>query len=261
MTATVNPEEIERYNQLARTWWDPAGPMWPLHRLNAARAPFVEQAIRAYLRPDALGAYPLAGLRLLDIGCGAGLLSESMARLGATVTAVDPAPRNIEIARSHAESGGLDIDYRCGAIEDLDATPFDVVLNMEVVEHVEALPEFMARCCALTTPGGMQVVATINRNPLSWLVAIVGAEYVLRWLPRGTHQWRKFVTPGETAAMLASGGLAVVETRGVAVNPLNRSISVGRFTGVNYMVAAVRDKSPVSAAGADGQNPDNSGTA
>lgn len=240
MTATVNPEEIERYNQLARTWWDPVGPMWPLHRLNAARAPFVEQAIRTHLRPDTVGEYPLTGLRVLDIGCGAGLLSESMARLGAVVTAVDPAPRNIEIAKSHARSGGLDIDYRCGAVEDLDAEPYDVVLNMEVVEHVEALPDFMARCCALTAPGGMQFVATINRNPLSWLVAIVGAEYVLRWLPRGTHQWRKFVTPEETAKMLDSGGLAVVEKRGVSVNPFNRLISVGRFTGVNYMVAALR---------------------
>ena len=242
MNATVNPEEIKRYNQLAQTWWDPTGSMWPLHRLNAARVPFVEQTIRARMRPDETTEQPLRGLKLLDIGCGAGLLSESMARLGARVTAVDPAERNIEIARAHARSNGLEIDYRCGAVEDLDPEPFDVVLNMEVVEHVEALPEFMARCCLLTAPGGLHFVATINRNPLSWLVAIVGAEYVLGWLPKGTHQWRKFVTPGETAAMLAGGGLSIVERRGVAVNPFTRSIKVSSFTGVNYMMAAVRDR-------------------
>ncbi|KZX58464.1 hypothetical protein A3709_02495 [Halioglobus sp. HI00S01] len=240
LSRTVNSEEIKRYNQLAHTWWDPTGPMWPLHRLNDARTPFVEHTIRTKLRPGANIDRPLAGLKLLDIGCGAGLLSESMAKLGASVTAVDPAERNIDIARSHARLSGLDIDYRCAAIEDIDAEPFDVVLNMEVVEHVEALPDFMAKCCSLTARGGLHFVATINRNLLSWLVAIVGAEYILGWLPKGTHQWRKFVTPEETAAMLAGGDMSIVERCGVFVNPVTREVKIGSFTGVNYMVAAMR---------------------
>lgn len=240
MTASINPQEIARFNALAATWWDPEGPMWPLHRLNAARVPFILETLRAHMAVDAAAARPLEGLRVLDIGCGAGLLSESMAGLGATVTAVDPAEQNIRIARDHARREGLDIDYRVGTVDALEGLQFDVVLNMEVVEHVEHLPLFMAQCCALTAPGGMQFVATINRNPLSWLVAIVGAEYVLRWLPRGTHQWRKFVTPAEATAMLAEGGLSVVEQRGVVVNPLVRAIKTSGFMGVNYMLAGVR---------------------
>ena len=238
MTTTSNAAEIERFNALAATWWDPRGPMWPLHELNKARAPFVLQAAARHFGRSLVRRRPLAELRVLDIGCGAGLLSEAMARQGASVTGVDPAERNISIARAHAQSSGLDIDYRVGAVEDIDLPPFDIVLNMEVVEHVDNLPDFMARCCALTRPGGLQFVATINRNPLSWLVAIVGAEYLLRYLPRGTHQWRQFVTPAEAAELLARGDLAVTARRGVAVNPLTRACSVMGFTGVNYMLAA-----------------------
>lgn len=240
MTTTGNAAEIERFNALAETWWDSQGPMWPLHELNRARAPYVAQAVAGHFGRSLVRRRPLDGLRVLDIGCGGGLLSEAMARQGATVTGVDPAQRNISIARAHARSSGLEIDYRVGAVEDIDLPPVDIVLNMEVVEHVDNLPDFMARCCALTRPGGLQFVATINRNPLSWLVAIVGAEYVLRSLPLGTHQWRKFVTPSETADLLATGGLSVIEQRGVAVNPLTRSCSVTDFTGVNYMLAAAR---------------------
>lgn len=238
MTTTTNAAEIERFNALAATWWDPRGPMWPLHELNRARAPFVVQAAASHFGRSLLTSRPLAGLRVLDIGCGAGLLSEALARHGAAVTGVDPAERNISIARAHARSSGLEIDYRAGAVEDIDLPPVDIVLNMEVVEHVDNLPDFMARCCALTRPGGLQFVATINRNPLSWLVAIVGAEYILRYLPLGTHQWRKFVKPSEAADLLAAGGLSVIEQRGVAVNPLTRTCSVTGFTGVNYMLAA-----------------------
>jgi 2-polyprenyl-6-hydroxyphenyl methylase/3-demethylubiquinone-9 3-methyltransferase len=238
VTTTTNAAEIERFNALAATWWDPRGPMWPLHELNRARAPFVVQAAASHFGRSLLTSRPLAGLRVLDIGCGAGLLSEALARHGAAVTGVDPAERNISIARAHARSSGLEIDYRAGAVEDIDLPPVDIVLNMEVVEHVDNLPDFMARCCALTRPGGLQFVATINRNPLSWLVAIVGAEYILRYLPLGTHQWRKFVKPSEAADLLAAGGLSVIEQRGVAVNPLTRTCSVTGFTGVNYMLAA-----------------------
>ena len=235
---TTNQDELKRFNELAATWWDPTGPMWPLHRLNSVRLPFILDALAGEGFATHRGQHPLRGLRVLDIGCGAGLLSESMAALGANVTGVDPAERNIEIARAHASESGLDIDYLNGSVESLDGREFDVVLNMEVVEHVENLEGFMRRCCELTRPGGIQFLATINRNPLSWLVAIVGAEYVLRWLPRGTHQWRKFVKPAEACTMLRQWGLHVLTSRGVAVNPLNRSYKVTAFTGVNYMLAA-----------------------
>ena len=242
--STVNAGEISRFSRLAEQWWDPAGPMWPLHKLNALRAPFIADTIARQLAPERASGSDLtralAGLRILDIGCGAGLLSESMATLGATVTGVDPAARNIAIARAHADTMGLDIDYRQGAVEDLAADPFDVVLNMEVVEHVESLPTFMELCCRLTRPGGLQFVATINRNLVSLVVAIFGAEYVLRWLPRGTHQWRKFVTPAEMTALLANGGLDIVERRGVAVNPFTRHYKLTRSERVNYMFAARR---------------------
>ena len=240
MTVTTSAAEIERYNALAETWWQPDGPMWPLHRLNALRAPYVVGKIVEHLpRSDGAGL-PLVGLRVLDIGCAAGLLSEAMARQGARVTGIDPAERNIAIAAAHAQRSGLDIDYSVGTLEMLADEQFDVVLNMEVVEHVEALPEFMAIACARTRPGGLQFLATINRNPLSFLVAIVGAEYVLRWLPRGTHRWGKFVTPGEVVAMLTDGGLTALDKVGVSVNPFTKAYRLTQFLGVNYMMVARR---------------------
>jgi 2-polyprenyl-6-hydroxyphenyl methylase/3-demethylubiquinone-9 3-methyltransferase len=236
--STVNPDEIIRFSRLAEQWWDPAGPMWPLHKLNTLRAPYIADIIRRQMTDADRPAGSLAGLKILDIGCGAGLLSESMAVLGAHVTGVDPTAKNIAIARAHAASTGLDIDYRQGAVEDLPQQQFDVVLNMEVVEHVESLPAFMQACCSLTRTGGLQFVATINRNLLSLMVAIVGAEYVLRWLPRGTHQWRKFVTPAEMASMLDSGQHRIVDRRGVAVNPFTKRYKLTRSDRVNYMLAA-----------------------
>lgn len=218
--------------------------MWPLHRLNAARVPYVLKHLCKHFDRDPEAGQPLAGLSLLDIGCGAGLLSESMARLGAHVTAIDPAERNIAIARQHAEQQGLSIDYRCGVIERIAQSSFDAVLNMEVVEHVECLPSFMDRCCAATKPGGLQFLATINRTALSWLIAIVGAEYIMRYLPRGTHQWRKFVKPREATAMLEKGGLDVVDCRGIKVSPVTRSITEGRVTAINYMLTAAKSIKP-----------------
>jgi 2-polyprenyl-6-hydroxyphenyl methylase/3-demethylubiquinone-9 3-methyltransferase len=235
---TTSQEEIGRFNAMAETWWDPAGPMWPLHRLNTVRVPFILDTLERLSLAGGSQTRRLEGLRILDIGCGAGLLSESMAALGAIVTGVDPAERNIAIARDHARVSGLAITYLHGSVDTLDLEPYDVVLNMEVVEHVEKLELFMARCCDLTGPGGLQFLATINRNPLSWLVAIVGAEYVLRWLPRGTHQWRNFVKPREAAALLGTGGMSVIARRGVAVNPLTRGYRLTGFEGVNYMMAA-----------------------
>ena len=242
---TANRDEIGRFNELAATWWDPAGPMWPLHKLNAIRAPFILDVLTDQGLATGRVAEPLSGLRVLDIGCGAGLLSESMASLGARVTGVDPAEHNIAIARSHAAKTGRDIEYLTGSVELLGDCSFDVVLNMEVVEHVDHLDHFMERCNALTRPGGMQFLATINRNPLSWLVAIIGAEYVLRWLPRGTHQWHKFLKPSEAESMLRQGDLDVLLSRGVSVNPITKGYKLTRFTGVNYMLAA-RKKNPAS---------------
>lgn len=239
MSNTVSASEMARYNQLAQTWWQPDGPMWPLHKLNALRAPYVVAQICQQLDLDATRGQPLAGLSVLDIGCGAGLLAEAIASHGARVVGVEPAERNIQIARSHAATANLAIDYRAGSVEALQADElFDVVLNMEVVEHVEQLPTFLAACCAHTKPGGLHFVATINRTPLSWLVAIVGAEYVLRWLPRGTHQWRKFVKPAEVEHMLAQHGQQIVDRAGVSINPLTRHYRLVDFLGVNYMLAA-----------------------
>ncbi len=238
ITATIHQDEISRFNALAATWWDPTGPMWPLHRLNAVRVPFIRAALEQEVLAPGSPPGNLRGLSILDIGCGAGLLSESMAALGASVTGVDPAGRNIAMARDHARQSGLDVTYLEGSVDTLTLGQFDVVLNMEVVEHVENLELFMSRCCELTRPGGLQFLATINRNPLSWLVAIVGAEYVLRWLPRGTHQWHKFVKPAEAAGLLNLGGLDIISERGVSVNPLTRGYRITGFTGVNYMLAA-----------------------
>ncbi|NBC22238.1 MAG: bifunctional 2-polyprenyl-6-hydroxyphenol methylase/3-demethylubiquinol 3-O-methyltransferase UbiG [Gammaproteobacteria bacterium] len=237
-SSTARPGEVARFDALAATWWDPAGPMWPLHRLNALRVPFILSNAR-----HSFGLGPQArldGLSVLDIGCAAGILSESLAHHGARVTGVDPSARNIEIARQHARAAGLDIDYRIGPAERLVEGRFDVVLNMEVVEHVDDLPRFVEHCCKLVRPGGLQFLSTINRNPLSFLVAIVGAEYVLRWLPRGTHRWRQFVKPQELVDRLASHEFDVVARSGVRVNPIGRRFSLTAFEGVNYMLAARR---------------------
>ncbi len=237
--STVNSLEIQRYNALAQRWWDASGVMWPLHKLNALRVPYICEQIAGHGLADGAS---LAGLRMLDIGCGAGLLAEAMASRGAQVVAIDPAVNNIAVARDHARQQGLDIDYRVGTLEEVVGDEkFNVVLNMEVVEHVEQLPNFMAGVCARILPGGMQFVATINRTLLSLVVAKWGAEYILKWLPRGTHEWRKFVSPGEVADYLRAGGLTPVHTTGVRVNPLNKQFSLTASTQVNYMMVGRRD--------------------
>ena len=234
---TAHNAEIDRFNQLAAQWWQEDGPMWPLHRLNALRLPYVIAQVRKHIAGT---GKTLEDLHILDIGCGAGLLSESLARAGARVTGVDPAERNIQMAQGHAREMGLDIDYRCGSTEAVAGEYFDVVLNMEVVEHVDDLPQFMADCAACLTDDGLMIVATINRSPLAWLIAIFGAEYVLGWLPKGTHQYEKLVKPEELAGLLADGGLTVTDTRGVRVNPVSRKFSMSQTPLVNYMVTARR---------------------
>ena len=240
---TINPEEVAHYEKLAAFWWDSSGPFWPLHKLNELRVAWIRQRLCRHFDRPTSSTRPFTGLRVLDIGCGGGILSESMARLGARVTGIDVVEKNIGIASLHARRQGLTIDYRAvtaaQAVEQED--PFDVVLNMEVVEHVADLPAFMQSCNQLVADDGVQFIATINRTALAWLFAIVGAEYILRWLPRGTHRWRDFRTPGELEETLASSGLAVAERAGVAINPFSRSFSLTGRLAVNYMLMATRE--------------------
>ncbi len=237
---TVVPSEVAYYDRLAQQWWDRSGSFWPLHRLNELRVEYIKQAICRHLGRFPDQPRPLRGVRIVDIGCGGGILSESMAKLGATVHGIDVVEKNIEVARRHCEISNLDITYSFGTVQDLvdQKAEFDVVLNMEVVEHVANLPLFMAQCSKLVAREGVMFVATLNRNLISWLFAIVGAEYVLGWLPRGTHSWRKFVRPRELENLLAEGGLAVDDCVGVRINPFNRRFSLSRRPLVNYMVSA-----------------------
>lgn len=243
LTASIDPQEVDYYTRFAETWWDQEGPFWPLHALNAVRTPFIRDEVTRQFAHEAPTGRPLTGLTILDVGCGGGILAESMARLGAEVTGIDVVERNLQVARAHAAGTGLDIDYRDITAESLAATgaTFDVVLNMEVVEHVADLDGFMAACCALVRPDGMMFVATINRTWLAWLVAIFGAEYVLRWMPKGTHRYGLLRRPGEIASRLASGGLQVGRTTGVAVNPLRKRLFLTPITRVNYMLSAHKD--------------------
>jgi 2-polyprenyl-6-hydroxyphenyl methylase / 3-demethylubiquinone-9 3-methyltransferase len=240
---SVDSGEVARFEALAEAWWDPNGEFRPLHRLNPVRLAYIRDKLCDHFRFDPRSPRPLEGLRLLDVGCGGGLLSEPMARLGAAVTGLDAGDRNIEIAKTHAEQCGLEIDYRCGTIEALAKSKprFDVVLNMEVVEHVADLGLFIEACAGVLKPGGAMLTATLNRTPKSFAFAVVGAEYVLRWLPRGTHDWRKFVRPSELARELRTGGLAIADLSGVSYNPLTGAWTLSRDLDINYMAFAVKD--------------------
>lgn len=238
-TRSVDPQEVAYYERLASTWWDRTGPFWPLHRLNELRIRYIEDQVRQHGAAGEASA-PLAGLAVLDIGCGGGILSESIARLGATVHGIDVVEKNLRVARDHAAASRLPIRYEMTTAETLATTGvvYDVVLNMEVVEHVSDVGSFMSAACQLTRPGGLMFVATLNRTLLSFVSAIVGAEYVLRWLPRGTHDWRRFQPPHEVERRLSAGGLRVVDRTGVFVNPLTRQFSLSGTMAVNYMLVA-----------------------
>jgi 2-polyprenyl-6-hydroxyphenyl methylase / 3-demethylubiquinone-9 3-methyltransferase len=241
--SSVDAGEIAKFEAMAAEWWDPAGKFKPLHMINPLRLEYIVSQIAAEFGRDRAAERPFAGLRLLDIGCGGGLLCEPMARLGADVVGADAGERNIPVARIHAERSGLDIDYRHTTAEDLAAAGerFDVVLNMEVVEHVADPPAYLADCARLLNPGGLMVTSTINRNPKSFAMLIVGAEYVMRWLPRGTHEWRKFITPDELDAMLRDAGLDPVDRKGFVFDPLGwRFFLSARDLSVNYVTAAVK---------------------
>jgi 2-polyprenyl-6-hydroxyphenyl methylase/3-demethylubiquinone-9 3-methyltransferase len=227
---------------MAAEWWDPAGKFRPLHRFNPVRLAYIRDQVAARFGRDPNAAKPFAGLRFLDIGCGGGLLSEPMTRLGATVVGADASATNIEVARLHAAEMGLSVDYRATTAEALadSGEKFDVVLNMEVVEHVADVGLFIAKCAGMLKPDGIMFVATINRTLKALGLAIVGAEYVLRWLPRGTHQYEKLVRPDELEAALAASGLAVAARSGVTYNPLADRWQLSKDMDVNYMLLAER---------------------
>jgi 2-polyprenyl-6-hydroxyphenyl methylase/3-demethylubiquinone-9 3-methyltransferase len=242
-SVNIDPGEIAKFEAMAAEWWDPNGKFRPLHMLNPCRLGYIVEQISAEFGRDPAGERPFAGLRLLDIGCGGGLLCEPMARMGADVVGVDPAARNIPVAEIHAERMGLEIDYRVASAESLAEAgeAFDVVLNMEVVEHVPDPQAYLAACAALLKPGGLMVCSTINRNARSWAMAIVGAEHVMRWLPRGTHEWSRFITPDELYGHLREAGLEPVDRKGFVFDPLRWSWKIHpRDLSVNYVTASVK---------------------
>lgn len=236
----VDQDEIARFEKIAAEWWNPSGKFRPLHQIGPPRLRFIRDRLALHFRLPEDALKPLTGKTVLDIGCGGGLISEPMARMGAQVTGLDPGERNIAVARSHAEPQGLAIDYRCGTAEELAAEgkTFDVVLALEVIEHVPDPAAFMKTCASLVRPGGLMVASTINRNLKSYALAIVAAEYVLGWLPRGTHQWERFITPEEMARFMTGAGLSAPTFSGMAYNPLADDWRLSADTDVNYLAAA-----------------------
>jgi 2-polyprenyl-6-hydroxyphenyl methylase/3-demethylubiquinone-9 3-methyltransferase len=238
-SSTVDPAEVAKFSKLSEEWWDPSGKMAPLHKINPLRLGYIRDAAARKFERNVKSLNCLSGLRVLDIGCGAGLLCEPLARLGAQMIGVDPSASNIAAAKLHADRGHLAIDYRCTTVEEMDARErFDIVLAMEVIEHVTDIGLFLSRCAAMLKPGGMMVVSTLNRNWKSFALAIVGAEYILRWLPRGTHQWEKFVTPDELAKYLLDNRLVITGETGVVYSPFLDRWSLSSDMDVNYMVIA-----------------------
>jgi len=241
--STIDPQEVAKFEAMAAEWWDPNGKFKPLHMLNPCRLDYITSQIAAEFGRDLSAERPFEGLRLLDIGCGGGLLSEPMARLGATVVGADAAAGNLPVARLHAEKSGLVIDYRHTTAESLAKAgeQFDVVLNMEVVEHVSDPQGYMTACQMLLKPGGLMIASTINRNPKSYMMAIVGAEVIMRWLPKGTHEWKKFITPDELYALIEKAGLSPVDRKGFVFNPVLWTWSLSaRDLSVNYVTASTK---------------------
>ena len=239
---TINPEEIAKFAAMADEWWDPRGKFKPLHKFNPVRLGYVRDKAITHFGKDGTVRRPLAGLAILDIGCGGGLLSEPLTRLGARVVGIDAGEKNVRIAELHATQSGLEIDYRATTAEALAASgeQFDIVLNMEVVEHVDNVPLYMKSCADLVKPGGLLFTATINRTPRAYALAIVGAEYVLGWLPKGTHDFSKFLTPDEISTLVKRNGLSVIDKTGVVFHPLADEWRPSRDLGVNYMVLAAK---------------------
>ena len=244
---TVDPAEIAKFEAMAAEWWDLNGKFKPLHMLNPCRLDYITTQIAGEFDRDLKSPEPFKGLRILDIGCGGGLLSEPMARLGADVVGADAAERNIPVAQVHARQSGLEIDYRHTTAEAMAAAgeQFDAVLNMEVVEHVASPIDYLTACRQLLKPGGLHICSTINRNPKSFMMAIVGAEHVMRWLPKGTHEWAKFITPEELFDLLRQAGLDPVDRKGFVFNPIAWSWRLSdRDLSVNYVTASTKPDQP-----------------
>jgi len=242
-SVSVDPREMESFSRMAHDWWNPDGMFRPLHVMNGARISLIKDAVCDHFGRDPEAERPLEGLRLLDIGCGGGLLCEPMARLGAQVTGVDALERNVKTAKTHAEQMGVEIDYRHGTIEQMVSAgepKFDVVLNMEVIEHVAIPRDFIADCAAMVRPGGIMSCSTINRTFKAFAFAIVGAEYVLRWLPRGTHQYEKFIKPRELQSYLRAAGLTVEQVIGMSLNPITERWRIGDDLTINYVTLATK---------------------
>jgi 2-polyprenyl-6-hydroxyphenyl methylase/3-demethylubiquinone-9 3-methyltransferase len=241
--STVDTEEVERFSRHAADWWDPRGPMAALHKFNPVRLAYIRDQAAAHFGRNARKLDCLAGLRILDIGCGGGILSEPLARIGADVVGADPSEDNIAAATAHANESGIDIDYRATTAEELARANerFDIVLAMEVVEHVADVALFVKACAAMVKPGGLMIAATINRTVKSFALAIVGAEYVLRWLPRGTHRWDKFVTPNELEIALEQSALRITGETGVIYNLLADRWQLSGDMDVNYMLVAKKN--------------------
>lgn len=243
-SANIDEAEVERFRRIASEWWDGNGKFRPLHQLAPARLTFVRDQLVGHFGLKGSGLKPLKGLRLLDVGCGGGLVSEPLARMGASVVGIDPGRENVEAARAHAEgqtgAGALDLSYRVAMVEDLvaEGLHFDAVVSLEVVEHVPDVGAFVASCASLVRPGGALVLSTINRNLKSYALAIVAAEYVLGWLPRGTHQWERFVTPEELSRFVTAAGLAAPVFKGLSYDPLKDRWSLSDDTDVNYLAFA-----------------------
>ena len=240
--ASIDAAEIARFEAIGEDWWNPEGSMRALHRINPLRIAWLRDLMIGHFRLQRGATAPLSGLTILDIGCGAGLLAEPLSRLGAAVTGLDPAPGNIEVARRHAEETGAALTYRAAALEELAHEPerFDVVLAMEVIEHVNDMPRFVADACALVKPGGLLAASTLNRTLRSFALAIVGAEYVLGWLPKGTHRWEQFVTPQELEAALNAAGFRATQRSGMIYDPLRGAWRLASDMSVNYMIGARR---------------------
>ena len=243
MPRSADRQELRRFAQLSGEWWDDRGPMAPLHRLNPVRLGYIRDQVCAQFGRDRKSRQPLAGLNILDVGCGGGLLCEPLARMGATVTGIDLVPRHLEAARRHAQASGVEVTYREISAEQLaeDGARFDLVCALEVVEHVADVDSFLGSCAALIRPDGALVLSTLNRTVRSFALGIVAAEYVLGWLPRGTHQWSRFLRPSEVSRALRAHGVRVTHLTGVVYDPLRDRFRLSRDPAVNYMLFALRD--------------------
>ena len=242
-TTTINEDEVSHFSAIAEQWWDPAGKFRPLHKINPTRLAYIRENLLEHFSIDGTKPKPFAGLNIVDIGCGGGLLCEPMARLGAKITGIDASSRNIEIAKSHAKISNLKINYQTNTAEDLAAKnkQFDVVLNMEVVEHVNNVPLYLKSCAKLVKPNGLMFVSTINRTAKAFALAILGAEYVLNWLPKGTHSYDKFLTPQEISIMLERENMTIIDKKGVSYSPLKDQWRQSRDMDVNYMLIAKKN--------------------